>query len=205
MRDPQEVQVPRLRDYCRLTVFQKTARGGIVMWYQGYKYYRQRLAGEKEVWRCGVRHKLPCPGSVPIFQVTARGSRILYFRGHKYHRERQKGIKIRWQCGTHQKKGCHGAVTTLDDKIVKISVHNHFPSIFRRTNRGGRILYFRGHKYHRERQKGVKIRWQCGTHQKMGCHGAITTLEDKIVKVSEHNHLPGFLDVHLNCDRCDHD
>lgn len=59
--------------------------------------------------------------------MTSRGTRIMYLRGHKYHRERQKGVKIRWQCGTHQKRGCRGSVTTFEDKVVKMSTHNHFP------------------------------------------------------------------------------
>ncbi|XP_073952922.1 FLYWCH-type zinc finger-containing protein 1-like [Choristoneura fumiferana] len=60
---------------------------------------------------------------------------------------------------------------------------------FGETCKGGRYIYYRGYKYHKEKQSGLKTRWYCGTHRRLGCHGAISTIEDDIIKCNDnHNH-----------------
>ncbi|XP_061705616.1 FLYWCH-type zinc finger-containing protein 1-like [Cydia pomonella] len=109
---------------------------------------------------------------IATFQRTKRGNVMLIHTGYKYHKERTRGIKVRWQCAARKRKGCPATATTLEAPI------------FLPSKKGGRVLCFDGYKYHRERQRGMKTRWHCGTHARFGCAGSVITVDDMVVRTN---------------------
>ncbi|KAI8421120.1 hypothetical protein MSG28_008213 [Choristoneura fumiferana] len=138
-----------------------------------------------------ARELRPKPSCHPEFKLSIRGNRILYYKGYKYHKEREYNRRTRWQCGTHRKSiKCTGSVITIEDENRNLNSHRKERErcsikaivFFGETCKGGRYIYYRGYKYHKEKQSGLKTRWYCGTHRRLGCHGAISTIEDDIIK-----------------------
>lgn len=64
--------------------------------------------------------------------MTERGAPVVYFNSYKFNKHRETGVKTRWWCSTHRGRGCSASITTIGDKVVKITnKHRHEPKEFK--------------------------------------------------------------------------
>ncbi|GBP31401.1 hypothetical protein EVAR_17889_1 [Eumeta japonica] len=63
-------------------------------------------------------------------------------------------------------------------------------AIFVISQKGNKMIKFKGYTYSAMRGLGAKVRWRCSTHHNHGCKAVVITVEDQIISVKDdHNHL----------------
>jgi len=66
-----------------------------------------------------------------------------------------------------------------------------------KTERGKNVLSFNGYIFVKEKEVGVKSIWKCNQYFKIKCRGRVHLSDGKILKNTDHNHVPNSIDTNV--------
>ncbi|CAG4945905.1 unnamed protein product [Colias eurytheme] len=89
--------------------------GGTVFYYQGFRFHRNYVNGDKVSWKCNKWRYLK-----PVFAQSQRGNKVIMIGKYRFNRVTKHGMKSRWVC-VKAKAGCRASLHTIDNAITRIS------------------------------------------------------------------------------------